>query len=90
MAIPNQQKALFLLHHAGPYSVETTPVHTLEPGEVLVRVDATDLNPSDWKTRFTEYSAVHKEYPAVQGHDVAGTVVQVSQGVTEFAVGDRV
>lgn len=90
MSIPTQQKAQLLLRHAGPYAVETVPVPELQPGEVLVRVDAAGINPSDWKTRFTEYSAFFKEYPVQQGHDVAGTVVKLSEGVTTLTVGDKV
>ena len=65
-------------------------MHKLEPGEILVRVEAASLNPSDWKTRFREYSFVFKEYPARQGSDVAATVVRVGEGVANFDVGDQV
>ncbi|TCD61826.1 hypothetical protein EIP91_007843, partial [Steccherinum ochraceum] len=91
MSVPAEQKVLLLLQHAGPYEIRSVPNHTLQAGEVLVRVEAAGLNPSDWKTRFTEYSfALGGVYPARQGHDVAGTIVQLGEGVTAFAVGDKV
>ena len=91
MTIPTEQKALRLLHHAGPYEIHTIPVLTLEPGEVLVRVEAAGLNPADWKMRFTEYSSVlNNDYPALEGLDVAGTIVKLGEDVTEFEIGDKV
>ncbi|TCD63568.1 hypothetical protein EIP91_005239 [Steccherinum ochraceum] len=91
MSIPAEQKALFLLQHAGPYEIRSVPNHALEAGEVLVRVEAAGLNPTDWKTRFTELSmALGGNYPARQGQDVVGTIVQLGEGVTAFAVGDKV
>ena len=89
MAIPTEQKALRLQEHAGAYAVDTVPVATLEPGEILVRVEAAGLNPVDWKTRFNR-TFVITSYPAKQGIDVAGTVVQLGEGVTRFKIGDKV
>jgi len=93
MSVPAQQKALRLQSHAGPYAVDTVAIPSLAPGEVLVRVEAAALNPSDWKTRFTEYSFVLRlggKYPAKQGGDIAGTVARLGEGVTTLAVGDKV
>lgn len=90
MSTPTQQKALLLLSHAGSYEVANVDVPKVEAGEVLVRVEAATLNPTDWKTRFTEYSFVLPGYPAKQGMDVGGVVAAVGEGVTGFKVGDKV
>lgn len=92
MSIPTDQKALRLMRHAGPYEVLTVPVPTLDPGEILVRIDVAGLNPADWKCRFIDSFAYifNNDYPAQQGHDIAGTVVKAGEGVTAFAVGDKV
>ena len=57
-------------------------------GEILVKVEATALNPLDWKIQ--AYGLIVEKYPAILGFDGAGTVVEVGEDVTSFAVGDRV
>jgi len=61
-----------------------------EPGgtEVLVRVLAAGVNPVDWKTRAD--GGRLGPPPFILGWDVAGVVESVGEGVTRFAVGDRV
>ncbi len=66
-----------------------TPVPSA--GEVLVRVKATSINPVDLKMR----SGAAKdhfpvEFPGILGRDLAGEVVSVGPGVTEFKPGDHV
>ena len=58
------------------------------PTEVLVRITAAGVNPLDWKTRAR--GAFLGEPPFTVGADLAGVVAAVSEGVTRFAVGDRV
>ena len=61
------------------------------PGEVLVRVAATSVNPIDYKRRAgrtKDYYPIH--FPGVLGVDIAGTVVTVSPGVEGFSEGDQV
>jgi NADPH:quinone reductase-like Zn-dependent oxidoreductase len=59
-----------------------------QPTEVLVRVCAAGVNPLDWKTR--SGGAFLGRPPFTVGADLAGVVAAVSEGVTRFAVGDRV
>ncbi|WP_294120666.1 zinc-binding dehydrogenase [Sphingomonas sp.] len=59
------------------------------PGEVLVRVVAASINPADTKIR-QHGGLAAPALPAVLGCDMAGVVVAVGEGVTGFAVGDRV
>ncbi|MED3561290.1 zinc-dependent alcohol dehydrogenase family protein [Bacillus xiapuensis] len=59
-------------------------------GHVVIQVKATSVNPIDTKIRGGVVPAVAPEFPAVLHGDVAGVVVEVGKGVTEFMVGDEV
>ena len=71
--------------------VETLPVPlnsdgSPNPGEVVVRIDTCGICGTDLKKIHTgSHSA-----PRIFGHEMAGTVTMVGEGVTHFAVGDRV
>ena len=85
----SDQKALFLLEAGGQWSVQPKPIQKPAPGELLVKVHATALNPVDWKI-LQDYAFLIAEYPAVLGSDSAGTVEEIGEGVTGFAKGDKV
>ncbi|AKU09223.1 MULTISPECIES: zinc-dependent alcohol dehydrogenase [Haloferax] len=59
-------------------------------GEVLVEVDYAGLCGSDAGIYEFESAFERMELPTVIGHEYAGRVVEVGDGVTEFGVGDRV
>ena len=60
-------------------------------GEVAVRVRAAAANPYDWKIRNGELKMMSgRRFPQGMGHDFAGFVEAVGQGVTRFGVGDAV
>jgi D-arabinose 1-dehydrogenase-like Zn-dependent alcohol dehydrogenase len=61
------------------------------PGELLVRVHATAVNPVDTQTRrgWTR-SFTGATLPYIPGFDVSGVVAAVGEGVTRFAPGDEV
>ncbi len=66
--------------------VETVPVPQIGPGEVLIRVAACGVCGTDLKKIHTgSHSA-----PRIFGHETAGTIAAVGEGVQGFAVGDRV
>ncbi|MGW7256693.1 NADP-dependent oxidoreductase [Streptomyces sp. NPDC054834] len=58
------------------------------PNEVLVRVRAAGVNPTDWKHRAT--GGFLGQPPFVLGWDVSGVVEAVGIGVAAFAPGDEV
>jgi L-iditol 2-dehydrogenase len=65
---------------------ETVPVPQIGRGEVLVRIDTCGICGTDLKKIHTgSHSA-----PRVFGHEMAGTIAAVGDGVRGFAVGDRV
>jgi len=66
--------------------VETVPVPTIGPGELLIKVATCGICGTDLKKiHMGSHSA-----PRIFGHEMAGTVVLVGEGVTRYAVGDRV
>lgn len=66
--------------------VETVPVPEIGAGEVLVKIDTCGICGTDLKKIHTgSHSA-----PRIFGHEMAGTIVQMGEGVSGFAVGDRV
>lgn len=58
-------------------------------GHVLIRVEATSVNPVDYKIRDGSVPT-GPELPAILHGDVAGTVEEVGDGVSGFSVGDEV
>lgn len=74
----------------GPSSVMSSverPLLDPGPGEVRVRLVRAGVNPTDWKFRQNLAQPFDEITP---GHDGAGVVDALGDGVTEFAVGDRV
>jgi NADPH2:quinone reductase len=63
------------------------PIPQPGPDELLVRVRAAGVNPGDWRLREGSYG--HRGQ-AVLGREVAGTVVALGPGISEFATGDEV
>ncbi len=64
---------------------------TAGPGEVRVRVRASSLNGFDIATAGGYFNGIFEHrFPVVLGRDFAGTVDQVGDGVTRFALGDDV
>jgi len=65
------------------------PVPDPKPGELLVKVAAVSLNYRD-KLVTESGMGLPLVFPFTPGSDLAGTVQAVGNGVTRFAVGDRV
>src|SRR5215469_3984417 len=60
------------------------------PGEVLVRVHASGVNPLDLKIRAGAAAHARHPLPAILGIDLAGVVEELGDGVTAFQPGDQV
>ncbi len=60
------------------------------PGQLLIKVAATSVNPVDCKIRQGKLVAIAPEFPAVLHGDVSGVVVEVGDQVEDFSVGDEV
>lgn len=68
----------------GSASVKTVPVPEIQPNQVLVRVRAAAMNPTDWKhIRYRMY-----EENQIAGADLSGEIVKVGSEVQGAKVGD--
>ncbi len=65
--------------------IEERPVPEIGPGELLMRVEACGICGSD----VLEWYRI-KKAPLVLGHELAGVVEAVGDGVTRYRVGDRI
>src|SRR5450432_531742 len=79
-----------VLHGQESVCVESVPVPRLGPGDLLVRVRTALTCGTDVKTFRRGYHARMIQPPALFGHEVAGDVVALGDGVAGFDVGDRV
>jgi NADPH:quinone reductase len=62
-----------------------------QAGEVLVRVHAAGVNPVDYVGRKIPIPGITAGHlPYILGWDIAGSVVALGEGVTQFVVGDEV
>jgi len=86
-------KAIVVHQYGGPevLKFEDYPDPVPGPGEVLVRVAATSVNPIDYMRRAgltKDFYPLH--FPGLIGVDIAGTVIKNGPGVEGFSVGDQV
>lgn len=84
-------KAAYIEQTGGPENIQFGDLPDPEPeaGEVRVRVGASSVNPIDTYVRGGMVAA-ELPVPFVVGSDLAGTVESLGEGITDFAVGDRV
>ena len=61
-----------------------------KPGEVLVKIHASGVNPADLKIAQGHLAPAAPELPAILGMDFAGVVAALGDGATQFSVGDAV
>jgi len=80
-------KALLLSEYS-KLEVADLPTPAAGPGEVLVQVAACGICGSD--VHGYDGSSGRRIPPLVMGHEAAGVVAEVGEGVTRFAPGDRV
>ncbi|MCK5236267.1 MAG: NADP-dependent oxidoreductase, partial [Deltaproteobacteria bacterium] len=83
------------IHEYGGLEVlryEEVPIPKPEEGEVLVRVHAAGVNPSDAKIREGKaFASMYEDpFPFIPGWDVSGVVCELGSGVTNFKEGDPV
>ena len=86
-------KAVVVREYGGPevLKFEEYPDPVPGPGEVLVRVAATSVNPIDYKRRAGLTKDFYPlKFPGLIGVDIAGTVVKIGSGAEGFSVGDQV
>ncbi|TAV97742.1 NADP-dependent oxidoreductase [Rhizobium ruizarguesonis] len=73
------------------FEIGDIPTPTPGPGEILIKIEASAVNPFDLILRQGFMAKfIPLPLPAVLGGDAAGTISALGDGVTAFAVGDRV
>jgi L-iditol 2-dehydrogenase len=79
-----------VLYGSEDLRMERIPIPPAGAGELVVRVGAALTCGTDLKVYRRGYHAAMLKPPTVFGHEIAGVVVEVGEGVTRFAPGDRV
>ena len=72
----------------GPIEVVERPVPDPGPGKVRVKVEACGICHSDVITKESLFPGI--VYPRIPGHEIAGVVDALGEGVTNWKVGQRV
>lgn len=84
----NSMRAVVVARYGGSLEVMDRPIPRPAPGEVLVRVRASGLCSTD--LHLLSGRQPLGELPRILGHEVAGEVAELGQGVGGWQVGDRV
>jgi S-(hydroxymethyl)mycothiol dehydrogenase len=85
--MPHQVRAVVAKAKGEPVSVETITIPDPGPGEVIVDIKACGVCHTDLHYR---EGAINDEFPFLLGHEAAGIVSEIGEGVTNVAVGDFV
>jgi len=90
--MPKTMKALLLKQHGDIDDlvvVNDHPVPTAKPGQVVIRVGASSFNYHDVFT-VKGMPGIKVPLPVIIGLDMAGEIVELGEGVTDWKIGDRV
>ncbi len=82
-----QMQAAILTAPNTPFRIETVTLDPPKAGEVLVKIAAAGVCRSDWRVAI---GTAPKPMPIITGHEGAGMVEAVGEGVTRVKVGDYV
>ena len=72
-----------------PYIAVRPIPHPLTPDQVIIKVEATGLCRSDWHAWMGHDTDI-TQFPHTLGHEFAGTIHAIGNGVTKHEVGNRV
>jgi len=72
-------------HNNNDIRIEERPTPEVGPGELLIRIEASGICGSD----VMEWYRI-KKAPLVLGHEIAGEIVEIGEGVDRYGKGDRV
>ncbi|MEI8145158.1 MAG: alcohol dehydrogenase catalytic domain-containing protein, partial [Alphaproteobacteria bacterium] len=80
-----------VIHAKGDLRLEDREVETLGPGQVDVAIEAGGICGSDLHYfNHGGFGAIRIREPMILGHEVAGTIRALGEGVSTLAIGDRV
>src|SRR5580704_3697858 len=85
-------KAMVLPEIGKPVEIQEVATPKPGPGEVLIRVEACGVCHSDLHLAEGDWDLLKPitKVPLILGHEVAGVVAELGEGVSELKVGDRV
>ena len=85
-------KAAVLHEFKKPLVFEEVPRPQLEPGEVLIKVEACGVCHSDLHVADGDWSQLAPivKRPLILGHEIAGRVIEKGEDVRDLQIGDRV
>lgn len=81
-------KAVQVRHAGGPFELVERPIPEPGPGEVRIRVEACGVCHSDASAK--QGGMPQQVYPIVPGHEIAGVIDALGEGVTDWSEGQRV
>jgi propanol-preferring alcohol dehydrogenase len=81
-------RAMVLDGQRRPLRLTAQAVPTLAAGQVLIRVHACAVCRTD--LHVVDGDLTEPKLPLIPGHEIAGSIVQLGEGVDRFAIGDRV
>lgn len=91
ISIPDNMQAIRLEEENGKLQVRELPVPQPGPGEVLVRMAASTINPSDIGFLYSSSGYSNRALPVTGGIEGSGTVVAAGNGfLPRFMLGKRV
>jgi NADPH:quinone reductase len=90
MNTPTSMKAMVLRAFGEPMALIEVARPSPGPGQVLVRIEASGVNPLDTKIAAGKADHARPILPAILGIDMAGVVEAVGAGVDGFRPGDAV
>lgn len=85
--MPELVRGVIARSKGAPVTVETIVIPDPGPGEVKVRIAACGVCHTDLHYR---EGAINDEFPYLLGHEAAGYVDEIGEGVTDLEVGDYV
>ena len=83
-------QAAVLEQHDAPFRLSSVSRPVPRPGQALVRIVASAVNPLDIKIRAGDAAHARHPLPAILGLELAGTIEATGKNVTRFRRGDEV
>ncbi|TBL74629.1 MDR/zinc-dependent alcohol dehydrogenase-like family protein [Paenibacillus thalictri] len=94
--IPEKMRAV-VAYGPGDYRLETVDVPKAGPGEMVIKVEACGICAGDIKAYGgapsfwgDDTQPAYIKAPMIPGHEFIGHVVEIGEGVKDYAIGDRV
>ena len=81
-------KAMVVREAGGPFELEERDIPATGPAEIRIKVEACGICHSDAFVKFGQFPGLR--LPRAPGHEVAGIIDEVGEGVDVFSPGDRV